>query len=303
MNIIAIVVTYNGKKEWYDHCFQSLLGSSLKPDVLVVDNASTDDTVDYIHSHYSEVHIIPSDKNLGFAAANNVGMQYALEHKADYVLLINHDAWFDSSEGLEQMVRIADQHPEYWIISPLQVYASGRIESEAQRHIIRSATSQYDYMSDAMMGCVKELYPIEYACAYCWLLPIKTIQTIGGFDPLFYHYGEDDNYQQRVRYHGGKIALCPQVKVVHDIEGRSEKHREQNLDWRKYLLIQYGNVNMPWNVYSYLHRLAKTIGIQILRLQRKHLQQSIPEFKYLYSVRHALHKSREQNKQKGTNWL
>lgn len=304
MKIVAIVITYNGKKTWYDRCFRSLLNQSVPVNVLAIDNSSTDDSVDYIRQHFPQVELIASETNLGFAKANNIGLKYALEHDADYALLLNHDAWFESTDGVEQMVRIASQHPEYWILAPLQVYASsGRIEAEVQRHIFRSHTPQSDYISDATNGCEKDCYPIEYACAYCWLMPISTVRTIGGFDPLFYHYGEDDNYQQRVRYHGGRVAFCPKVRVAHDIEGRSEKHREQNLDWRKYLLIQYGDVNMSWNVYTHLRRLAKKIFIEALRLQRKHLRLSVPEWKYLHSVRKELHHSREQNKQKGPNWL
>src|SRR5690606_3487544 len=67
---------------------------------------------------------------------------------------------------------------------------------------------------------IPPVYEIPFVNAAAWMLSRKCIENIGGFDPLFFHYGEDDNYCQRVLYHGFKIGVLPKVYVIHDREER-----------------------------------------------------------------------------------
>lgn len=302
--VFVIIVTYNGKK-WYDRCLGNLYESSLPIRLVVIDNASSDGSVEYIRHKFPDVTLIESEENLGFAKANNLGLRYALDNGADYVLLLNQDAWFRRTSDLKEMIRISEEHPEYWILSPLQVYASsGRIERETERHLERSSTPDHDWLSDACHGTLQDVYPSEYSCAFCWLLPISTVKKIGGFDPLFYHYGEDDNYQQRVRYHGGKVGVCTKIEVCHDIEGRPESYRDRYQDWRKYLIVRCCDINLKeWTVESHLKSLRKKLLFMFLRLQRKHIRETMPEYSYLKSISKEITKSRETNKKGGECWL
>ena len=307
LNIFIIIVTYQGQK-WYDRSIGEWFSGNidnLNVNVVVVDNSPTEDDANYIKGKYPKVHVIRTGENLGFAKANNLGLRYALDHGADYVLLLNHDAWFRKPSDLAEMIRISEAHPEYWILSPLQVYASsGRIERETERHLERSSTSKYDWLTDAYRGTLQDVYPSEYSCAFCWLLPIATVKKIGGFDPLFYHYGEDDNYQQRVRYHGGKVGMCAKVEVCHDIEDRPASFRDKNLDWRKYLIIRYCDINMKgWRVESHLKSLRKKLFFMCLRLQRKHIRETLPEYRYLKSKSKEITESRNVNREGGACWL
>ena len=92
LNIYAVIVTYNGMK-WVERCLDSLRQSTYPITPIVIDNLSTDGSKEYIPSHFPEVIWLPQEKNLGFGQGNNVGMRYALEHDADYVLLLNQDAY------------------------------------------------------------------------------------------------------------------------------------------------------------------------------------------------------------------
>ena len=77
--VLVIVVTYNAMR-WIDRCLGSLLASKPKPDVFVVDNASTDGTPDYLSSNFNDVIVNKPGRNLGFGQANNIGLKYALEN-------------------------------------------------------------------------------------------------------------------------------------------------------------------------------------------------------------------------------
>ena len=90
--VLAIVVTFNGMK-WLERCLGSLRDSCPRPDVLVVDNGSTDGTREWVRENCPEVEMVLRDDNPGFGAANNIGLRLALERGYDYVYLLNQDAW------------------------------------------------------------------------------------------------------------------------------------------------------------------------------------------------------------------
>lgn len=301
VSVFAIIVTYNGMK-WYDRCFGSLRRSSIPIIPVVIDNASSDGSVAYIREHFPESVIFEETENLGFAKANNIGMRYALVQGADYVLLLNQDAWLVQDDCIAHLIDIAVKHPEFAILSPMQLYGEGnQIVSESRRYASRN--DDQDWISDSYFGRLKDLYEVEYVCAASWFLPIDTLKTIGGFDPLFYHNGEDDNYLQRIHYHGKKVGICPKVNVCHDCGGRSDDYNAGTLDWRKYLLIQYCNVNWNVNFDRMLRSKRRVILVQRLRMNRKLLKQSVPEYQYLKEKKVEIERSRACNKKVGENWL
>jgi GT2 family glycosyltransferase len=300
-SVFAIIVTYNGMK-WYDRCFGSLRRSIIPVKPVVIDNASSDGSVAYIREHFPEAVIMEQKENLGFAKANNVGMRYALDHGADFVFLLNQDAWLVQDDCLTQMITIAEIHPEFAILSPMQLYGDGKqIVYESKQYAARNEKN--DWISDAYFNRLKDLYEVQYVCAASWLMPVNTLKTIGGFDPLFYHNGEDDNYMQRVHYHGMKVGICPTVNMCHDCGGRPKDYNAVTLDWRKYLLIQYCNINMNVDFGALLKSKRETIFFQRLRMNRKLLKTSVPEYEYLKAMKSQIEHSRAQNKIKGENWL
>ena len=303
VRVFAIIVTYNGMK-WYDRCFGSLRRSTLPVVPVVIDNASSDGSVAYIREHFPEAVVIEQKESLGFAKANNVGMRYALDHEADYVFLLNQDAWLVQDDCLAQMIEVSEQHPDFAILSPMQLYGDGtQIVGESRLYAARNNAVADDWISDAYFHRLKDLYEVQYVCAASWLLPVKTLTTVGGFDPLFYHNGEDDNYMQRVHYHGMKVGVCPKVNVCHDCGKRPSDYNATTLDWRKYLLIQYCNVNTKVDFDALLRSKRQTIFFQRLRLNRKLLKASVPEYRYLKEMKKQIEQSRAKNKEKGENWL
>lgn len=300
-SIFAIIVTFNGMR-WLERCFGSLRDSTMPVTPVVIDNGSTDGSVAFIREHFPEAVVMEAGENLGFAKANNLGMRYALDHGADYVFLLNQDAWLVQANCLPQMIGIAERHPEYALLSPMQLYGDGQqIVYESKQYAARNEKN--DWISDAYFNRLMDLYEVDYVCAASWLMPVNTLRTIGGFDPLFYHNGEDDNYMQRVHYHGLKVGVCPKVNVCHDCGGRTKDYNADTLDWRKYLLIQYCNINMHVDFDALLRSKRRTIFFQRLRMNRKLLRESLPEYSYLKEMREQIERSRKQNKIKGGNWL
>ncbi|MCK9156604.1 MAG: glycosyltransferase family 2 protein, partial [Paludibacteraceae bacterium] len=165
-SIYAIIVTYNGLR-WLDRCLGSLMNSDVPVHIVVIDNASSDGTTSYIREKYPDVVLIESKENLGFAKANNIGMRYALDHGADYVFLLNQDAWIVQSNTIDRMVEMAENHPEFAILSPMQLNGSGeKIVFESKYYA--SQNEEYDWISDSYFGRLKDLYEVQYVCAASW---------------------------------------------------------------------------------------------------------------------------------------
>ena len=221
--VLAIVVTYNGMK-WIDRCLGSLFGSTLRPEVFVVDNGSTDGTVAYIRDRFPEVVLHQSDRNLGFGQANNLGLRRALDGDYSYVYLMNQDAWVDP-DTLGTLVDISGRFPEYGALSPFQMEA-GETRMD-RRFIFNVCHRNLDLMDDLYSGDLKQVYPVPYIMAAHWLLTRKALETVGGFSPSFPHYGEDTNYADRLRFRGLRLGIVPGAKAVHDRGGRINPDKKE----------------------------------------------------------------------------
>lgn len=257
MTIFTIIVTYNGCK-WTDFCLGSLRKSTIKTIPLVIDNCSTDGTLDYIREHYPEAVLFPQEKNLGFGQANNIGIRYALDHGADYCLLLNQDAAI-SADAIELMLAQSDGES---LVSPIHMNGDGtRLDNNFRD---ASLSRCKPLLNDAFAGTLKPVYECGEVCAACWLLPRKVIEKIGGFNPLFFHYSEDNNYYQRLVYHHIKVLLVPQAHMYHDRVGLYGNKRVWNQQWlHNIITLTCTNINLTaeqcmndmlhalWTCYTY----------------------------------------------------
>lgn len=221
-NIFAIVVIYNGmQKKWIQKCFDSLLKSTLKINIIAIDNVSTDGSVEFINKNYPTVELIENQLNEGFGKANNIGIKKAYEQGADYYFLLNQDAWVEETT-IETLINTSIKYPDYGILSPLHMNGEGNLIDQGFYNCINPSKSRYLYSALITQKIsVAKVYNFDFVPAACWLLPKKTIEKIGGFSPTFYHYAEDDNYSHRVLYFSMKVGVVPSVKVYHDREERS----------------------------------------------------------------------------------
>ena len=300
--VFVIIVTYKGQL-WYDRCFSSLTNSEIPLHTVVIDNASNDGTVEYIRENFPEVHIIPSEKNLGFGQGNNKGMRYALDNGADYVFLLNQDAWIEPNT-LNKLVEIHKRNPNFGILSPMHLNAEKTaIEKGLMHYVADLKITDPEWINDLYFGTTKDIYNTNYVNAAAWLLPRKTLETVGGFDPIFYHYGEDDNYMQRVIYHGLKIGLCPSVKVVHDTERRIISKVYTDNVYKKCLLIDLANINTNENFNSIFLHKSKKIILKSFKGNWKVAKAYIKDLIFMFDMKQKIKVSRESNSIKNLNWL
>lgn len=301
--VFVIVVTYKGK-QWYDHCFTSLRESTMPVQIIVVDNASNDGTVEYVKKNYPEIILLENKENLGFGRANNRGMRYALDHECDYVFLLNQDTWIEK-DVIEKLVNVHAMHGEYGILSPLHVAPDGY----QLNMLIDDGKSQYfknlEMVSDLCFGVTKEVYPVVYVNAAAWLLPRKTLETVGGFDPIYFHYEEDDDYLNRVHYHKLNVGVCLQARIVHDHSklfdtlplSKTRIHRDQLLK------VRFANPCNDESMAKYRKYLIKKVIVSYIRGDKNSAKTFWKDYKFLGDNRRALENRRMENKKVQSSWL
>lgn len=205
--VLVIIVTYNAMR-WIKKCIQSIEESTTPLDALIIDNLSSDNTVKYVTENYPSIKLIQNMHNLGFGAANNIGLQYAIDNNYDYVYLLNQDAWIKPNT-VSLLIEVHKANAKYGILSPMQMYANEKVLDNDFKAVYSMASKDSSILS------------VSHVMAAHWLISRECILAVGGFSPSFYHYGEDDNYCDRVRYQGLKIGIVSTAFAVHDRENRT----------------------------------------------------------------------------------
>ena len=201
--IAVIIVTYNGK-DWLDTCIRKLYNLD-SIEIIIIDNNSTDNTVEIVKERYPLIHLIESKINLGFGKANNLGFEYAIEGNFDYVFLLNQDASIDKITLLK-LVENYKKDNNIGILSPVHLKNDFELEN-----IFKS------YLKKEYSELIGNNYTVSvnFVNAALWLISIDNLKLFGGFNPTFFHYGEDVEYVNRVKYYKKKISVDLNSKGYH----------------------------------------------------------------------------------------
>lgn len=301
--IFVIIVTYNGMK-WIDKCLTCLSASNVPLYPVVIDNCSTDNTVAFIKENHPNVHLIETGENLGFGRANNVGMKYALEQNADGVFLLNQDAYI-YPDTIEKLLPFMD---EYGIVSPVHLDGSGTIldkgfkrtlETNAQAHLSLSACLLLEDKKKS------RIFDVSFINAAAWLLSINIIKNIGGFDPIFFHYGEDNDYCHRVLYHQYKIGFVSNAFVCHDREQiECPKIYAKQADTLPFLIESMNILHHAYLIsYLFFFKQIGSIFLSILTFRWNRVKMRIAILRFLSPLRKQIMEHRIINSELGSNWL
>ncbi len=252
--LLVIVVTYNGMK-WLDKCLESVIHSTIKGDLFVIDNGSIDGTVKHIELNYPSVILTQSSKNIGFGRANNIGFKFALDNGYDYVYLLNQDAWVEP-DVFSRLISTHSANSNFGLLSPLQLNGS---LSGFDRNFLSQCPRAM--LSDLICSSLLPIYETEFVMAAHWMLPVATIKSVGGFSPTFKHYGEDGDYINRIKYIGKKVGIVPECRAIHDREFRQldKKGKQYKFYTDNLVMLSNPNINKRYIrlFNSYLQNIFK----------------------------------------------
>lgn len=208
-----IISNYNGKK-WLKDCLGSLLAQKLnKPfEIILVDDASTDGSAEYVKKNFPEVQVIELHEEKGFAGANNIGVEYA---KGDYVIFLNPDTRVEK-DWLKELVKAIESNSRIGI-------AQSKLLFLEEPKYIQSAGNFFDFHGNVYMrGIMQEDKGqfdkndiISYASGCALIIRRDFFGKIGMFDPAYFVYSEDADLSWRTWLAGYKVTLAYRSVVYH----------------------------------------------------------------------------------------
>ncbi len=233
--ISVIVVNYNGKKFLRD-CLDSIFCQTYNHfEVILVDNASVDGSVDYVRNQFPKVTIFTQSVNLGFAGGTNAGIRQA---RGEFILTLNNDT-IVSPTFIEELSKPMISDLMVGICGSKMLLPDGRINSTAI--CISMSGAVWDRgMGEMDRGQYDSPEEVFGACAGAALYRRVMLDEIGHFDDDFFLYMEDVDLSFRARLSGWKCIYVPSARVVHTRGGTT--------GLQSYLSIYYVNRNVVWYV-------------------------------------------------------
>ena len=212
--IYVVILTYN-------HCKDTLqaldsLGRMIYPNykLLVVDNKSTDGTVEIVQEKHPEVGLMVHPSNQGFAAGINPGLQHALDRGADFILVINNDVLV-APPMLTDLVKVmkpdigAAAPMIYYLDDPKRIWSVGFSKHPLLLEMRGGSRGQID------QGQWQTPFEVDYLLGCAILLNSSMLRRVGLFDERYFFYYEDLDLSLRARGRGYRLVTVPQAKMWH----------------------------------------------------------------------------------------
>lgn len=273
--VYIIILNWNGLKDTLE-CLESVFRLDYPNfEVIVVDNGSTDNSVQVIRNAYPQIIFIENKENLGYTGGNNVGMNYAMDHESDYIWLLNNDAVVEP-DTLSNLIAAAKDSPDIGLISPIiyDYYNPGKIQF---------CGSYIDWNNQDLVYTknVEEfkIWQNKYSRLIClWgtalLVKRDLIENIGYLDDRFFAYWEDTDFSIRSIKAGYRNIIEFSAEMRHKINpgaARSTQYfyymaRNEYYCWIKYL----SGLNKLYYPRKYFAGIMKQFGIRLEHNSTEH---------------------------------
>jgi hypothetical protein len=229
--LTVVIVSYNVREHLFA-CLESLTTAlpRVAHEIVVVDNASADSSVEMVRAHWPAVRVIAMQHNVGFAAANNVAIRATASGDSRWVLLLNSDTIVPEG-ALDRFVARAEQVPEVGVAGPRLVDGNGDPElsfgpmpgliNEARQKRLWTAYARRDAWAvrEVARRTSREHFP-DWVSGACLLVRRADANAVGLLDERYFMYLEDADFCAAVRRLGRRVLFTPAATVTH-LRGRA----------------------------------------------------------------------------------
>lgn len=273
LDVSIIIVNYNTRQLTLD-CLASVYASktSYQYEVIVIDNASHDGSVEAIRDGYPEIQLITNRDNTGFAVANNQGMEVA---KGRYILLLNSDTVVQP-DTLHTMIGFMDRHPEMGASGCKVILPDGSLDKACKRGFPTPSASFYyafgisrlfpdrPKFNQYQLGHLSpdDEYPVDCLVGAFMLVRRETIDQVGGLDETFFMYGEDIDWCYRIKEAGWGIFYYPRTYIVH-YKGGSARRKPLKITYEFHRAMWVFHRKHYAKKYNLLTNTAVWMGISL----------------------------------------
>ena len=272
--LTVIIVNYN-VKEYLRQCLHSVERAlqGMEGEVIVVDNASSDGSVEELAAVYPSVTFIANKDNRGFSCANNQAIRLS---KAEYVLLLNPDT-IVGEDVLHHCISFMDTHPDAGGVGVKMLADDGRMAWESRRGVPTLMTSFYKMMGlcslfpkSRVFGKyymryldANEVNRIEIMSGAFMMLRRQALEEIGLLDETFFMYGEDIDLCYRIKKAGWSIVYYGKEKITH-FKGASSKRQRPKLIYEFYRAMYIYYKKHHADESNFLTNFVVYVGIALL---------------------------------------
>lgn len=227
MELSVIIINYK-TKEMTINCIDSVYESHMQGieyEVIVVDNASNDGSIEAVALRFPEAIIIQNNENLGFSKANNIGMHRA---KGNYILLLNSDTIVEQNT-LSKSLKFIKARPRVGALGCKVVLENGQLDAACKRSFPTPANGFYhalkldirfpknERFGEYNLTFVNEnkIFSVDCVMGAYMLVPKSVIDQVGMLDEDYFMYGEDIDWCYRIKQGGYQIIYYPEVRIFH----------------------------------------------------------------------------------------
>ncbi len=224
-DLSVVIVNWNAKK-YIDQCLRSILDSDCVEDmqIVVVDNGSTDGSVELISNKYKQITLICTNENLGFARGNNVGIRQC---HGDYLLLINSDVEV-RPDTISTIIDYMEKHDEVGMVGPRIVGVDGRVQRSwmgfpslwnmfCRAVLLDTVFPQVKLFNGFMRTYLQHdaITEVDIINGCFWAVRRKALDQVGFLDDGFFMYAEDMDWCKRFHAAGWKVVYFPRAEALH----------------------------------------------------------------------------------------
>ncbi len=232
--VAIIILLYNGR-QYLEDLLLSLKEQDYPQEscrIFLVDNASTDDSLEYIKINFPQFTIIKNEKNEGFPKGNNIGIKYALRENFDYIVLLNQDTVVELN-WLRELISVAEKDKTIGSVQPLILFWNDKNKINSSGNTIHFLGFGYCDNFNQKKEIIGDSSEIGYASGAAVLLRVKVLKEIGLLDENLF-YTEDLDLGWRIRLAGYKNFNAPKSVIYHKFVFNKNKD--------KYYFLEFGRI-------------------------------------------------------------
>ena len=249
--LVYLLVLCHNSMKWLEICIASLLKTDYANyKIILIDNGSTDNSIEYVRKNYPDIFIIENKKNYGWCKGNNIGVEKAIQDKADYVVLLNSDINAEDKNWLKELITFSTENPTYKITGCTQYEYNSKgwdTLNSWTEYILFNGPRDVFFMWQQPDTKTEPFYTSQdikktkhldcyFVQGAAMMVSLDVFKKIGLFDTIYYIFYDEVDFSRRARLIGYETALITKSRIKH--VGAGDTSSDNKKKWKNYLMTR-----------------------------------------------------------------